>query len=377
MKNALSFILCTALLLSSSCKTQQISKSERLSPTFTSILGQELSAEMPGTLAAVWVPKQGIKWYGAAGLNEVSSQTHLAVNHQFRIASVTKTFVAAAILRLWEDQKLSLDDPIEKYISTEHAAILRRGAYDPAKITIRHLLHHSSGLFDHTHTSTYMPAVVGNPSHQWTRTEQLEELVKGGKPVGQIGEKFSYSDTGYILLGEVVEKLTQKTLNKAIQDLLNFPKLGLKKTWFEGAEPQRSENRIHQYMDGMDTYQISPSVDYYGGGGLLSTSEDLARFFYNLFHHRIFKQKTTLDTMLSAVQYASKPRMDYRMGIFKMNVQDLEVYTHTGFWGTQVAYVPSLDASIALNYSQIWKAPGGMAPALAKILEVLINEQGK
>jgi D-alanyl-D-alanine carboxypeptidase len=166
-------------------------------------------------------------------------------------------------------------------------------------------------------------------------------------------------------------------LNKAIQDLLNFPKLGLKKTWFEGAEPQRSENRIHQYMDGMDTYQISPSVDYYGGGGLLSTSEDLARFFYNLFHHRIFKQKTTLDTMLSAVQYASKPRMDYRMGIFKMNVQDLEVYTHTGFWGTQVAYVPSLDASIALNYSQIWKAPGGMAPALAKILEVLINEQGK
>jgi D-alanyl-D-alanine carboxypeptidase len=377
MKNSLNYILFGFLLVFSACKINQTSQNSSLTPTLKTILDQELSAEMPGILASIWMPNQKLAWNGAAGLEDISSKKMLNTNQQFRIASVTKTFVAAAILRLWEDKKLSLEDPVEKYISSEHAAILRKGTYDPAKITIRHLLQHSSGMFDHTHISTYMPAVFGNPSHQWTRTEQLEELVKGGKPVGAIGEKFSYSDTGYILLGEVLEKLTQKSLNRAIQDLLNFDKLGLKQSWFEGAEPQRSETRIHQYMDGMDTYQISPSVDYYGGGGLLSTTEDLASFFYQLFHHRVFKERSTLETMLSPVQYANKPRMDYRMGIFKIDVNGLEAYTHTGFWGTQVAYVPSLDAAIALNYSQFLKKTGGKAPALDKIVEALVKSQEK
>ena len=71
------------------------------------------------------------------------------------MASVTKTFVASTILRLWEDKKLKLEDPIIKYISKEHCEILIKGGYAPEKITILHLLTHSSGMAEHTQTEKF------------------------------------------------------------------------------------------------------------------------------------------------------------------------------------------------------------------------------
>lgn len=357
------------LLFITACHQNQRSEAER----FQEILEKEISEDVPGVLASVYYPEKEIFWSGAAGLDDVAAQSPLRAEQVFRTASVTKTFVAVAILRLWEDGRLQLDDPISKYISAEHNKILVDGGYDPQIISIRNLLYHNAGLADHTNSARYVPEEEMDPTHVWTRTEQLIELVTRFKPLSKPGEKFSYSDSGYILLGEIIENVTGQTLNDAINSLLDFEKLGLHNTYFEVYEQHMDKNRIHQYYKGIDTYAYHPSLDMFGGGGLLSTCADLARFYFALFNHDVYRYESTLDTMLATVPYSEAPVMDYRMGIYRIVISDREAFTHTGFWGTQVAYIPEMNLSITANYSQRWPEKG-VAPLIPRILELLIND---
>lgn len=366
--------MCCAMLLPT-CQTPATlknSSSNSSGATFQALLDSAINDKMPGILVYVESPKQKISWSGAAGVSDTKTKNKLQPDQTFRIASVTKTFVACSILRLWEQGKLALTDPISKYISPEHTAILIEGGYQPDQITIRHLLTHSSGMFDHAATQAYLEKIRSDPGHHWTRTEQLRGCITWGKPVGKPGERFRYSDTGYTLLGETLEKITGKSMGDAIEDLLKLKALGLKSTWVENeANLYRNDlKRIHQYLDGEDTYNYHASLDLYGGGGLLSTSKDLAIYFQNLFNHKVFDKTATLDTMLAKRNYTIKPQMDYRMGMYLIQLNGVDAYTHAGFWGTQVAFVPSMNATIAANYSQIWTARGN-APVLAKALAVL------
>lgn len=372
-------ILLTAFILIGvavlGCKSPTLSQKTEINAAtnaFQTLLDSSVNANMPGILVHVECPQQKISWTGSAGVSDLNTQSKLRSDQTFRIASVTKTFVACSILRLYEEGKLSLNDPISKYISAAHTDILVKGGYLPDKITIRHLLTHSSGLFDHAATQTYFEKIQQDPGHRWTRTEQLIGCTTWGKPIGAPGEKFRYSDTGYTLLGETLEKITGKRMGEAMADLLNLKALGLTSTWIEDDSNQHRNNlkRIHQYMDGMDTYGFHASIDLYGGGGLLSTSRDLAIFFQKLFNHQVFEKPTTLDTMLAKRNYAIKPIMDYRMGMYFIQLNGLDAYTHSGFWGTQVAYVPALKSSIAANYSQVWTMRGN-APVLAKTVAIL------
>ncbi|WP_421798847.1 serine hydrolase domain-containing protein [Haliscomenobacter sp.] len=367
-------LLCCAMLLPACQTTATLknSSSNSSGAAFQALLDSAINDKMPGILVHVESPKHKISWSGAAGVSDTKTQNKLQPDQTFRIASVTKTFVACSILRLWEQGKLALTDPISKYISPEHTAILIEGGYQPDQITIRHLLTHSSGMFDHAAAQIYLEKIQNDPTHHWTRTEQLRGCITWGKLLGKPGEKFSYSDTGYTLLGETLEKITGKTMGDAIENLLKLKALGLKNTWVENeANLHRNDlKRIHQYLDGVDTYHYHASLDLYGGGGLLSTSKDLAIYFQNLFNHKVFDKPATLDTMLAKRNYAVKPRMDYRMGMYFIQLNGVDAYTHSGFWGTQVAFVPSMNATIAANYSQAWTVRGN-APVLAKALAVL------
>jgi D-alanyl-D-alanine carboxypeptidase len=341
-----------------------------LTADFQAVIDKEINENMPGILIHVESPDRHISWSGAAGYSDRDKKVVMKPGQSFRIASVTKTFVASTILRLWEDKKLALEDPISKYISAEHSEILTKGGYDVNKITIRHLLTHSSGLFDHAQTEEFMNRIFSEPGHVWTRTEQIQKATEWGKPIGEIGEQFSYADTGYILLGEIIEKITGKSMNDGIREELGMKELGLKNTWIEGLRTPKKENRIHQYFNGIDTYDFNPSLDMYGGGGFLSTSSDLAIYFQKLFNKEVYRYKNTLDTMLVPVSYREKPRMDYRKGMYLITINGMDVFTHTGFWGTQVIYIPSMNTSVAVNYSQVWDKRGP-APVLSEIISIL------
>lgn len=320
------------------------------------LLQAQLDEDIPGILMGIeHYGSPGTQW--SAGYNDVQTKTLLNSDQTFRIASVTKTFVAVAILRLWEEAKLGLDDPITNYLCEDHLNLLRKGGYDPESITIRYLLQHNSGMADHSHTAAYDVSILRS-GYKWTRQRQFEALVEYSNPVGKPGERFSYSDTGYVLLGEILEKITGLSMGEAIVQLIDFEKLALNSTAMEAPDGDFSGKRIHQYYQDEDTYLFHPSLDYFGGGGLLSNTADLSHFMLALFNNEIFKSRSTLEQMIEPVSYTETPSMDYRMGIWKTQIGGLDAWTHTGFWGTQTTYFPDLNLSITVNYSSRWKVKG-------------------
>ncbi len=336
---------------------------------FKQVLQSELSASNPGILFSIKSGDGKLAWSGAAGINDLKFGDSLQARQTFRIASVTKTYVAAAILRLMEKKVLRLEDPISMHLSPQHAEILAQD-YDLKQITIAQILRHSAGFYDHTNAPEFFEKVFSVPVYEWTRTAQLQLGVEKGEPVGPPGGQFSYSDMGYVILGELIENYTGKSLDGGIKELLGLEKLGLDQTDFERMDAQTDQLRIHQYFQGKDTYDFSPTMDYYGGGGILSTTAELNGFFQALFQGKIFENQSTLALMLESGSYASKPKLDYGMGMYKVQVKGMEAYSHSGFWGTQVLYIPKLDLYLAANYSGGWGG-GGVAPIFEKVLNAL------
>jgi D-alanyl-D-alanine carboxypeptidase len=283
----------------------------------------------------------------AAGEEQSFGQGALDATTPLRIASVTKTYVAATALRLWEEGKLELEAPIVRYIDPAYAALLAEDGYDAEAITVKHLLSHTSGMADHAQTQEFFDTILKDPSHMWTREEDLRGLVDWTDPVGTPGERFFYSDTGYVLLGHIIEKQSDLSLAAAARQYLGLDALDLPDTYWEIMEQGTSiaDRRAHQMFEGMDTYGWSASLDLYGGGGIVSSPRDMARFFQALFSGAVFRKEGTLELMLSGEGLpADSP---YRLGIFVREHDDTTYYEHSGFWGTLALYNPASGAALA------------------------------
>lgn len=272
-------------------------------------------------------------------------QGTLTATTPLRIASVTKTYVAATALRLWEDGKLDLDAPIARYIDPAYAATLAEDGYDTNVITVRQLMSHTSGMADHAQAQDFFDTILKDTSHMWTREEDLRGLVDWTDPVGTPGERFFYSDTGYVLLGHIIEKQAGMSLAAAARSYLGLDAIGLPDTYWEIMEAGEgiADRRAHQMFEGMDTYGWSASLDLYGGGGIVSSPRDMARFFQALFSGEVFKKAGTLEVMLSADGLPSDS--PYRLGIFVRQLGDVTYYEHSGFWGTLAIYNPATGAA--------------------------------
>ena len=247
----------------------------------------------PGVALAVVSPR--VHWTGSAGHAALGARAALDPEAGFRIASVTKTFTAAAILRLAEQGRLGLDDPIADHLAPATLELLRRGGYDPDAIHVRHLLMHTSGLYDYASDPKFVEYVLTHGRHHWTRNEQVRFAMTHGKPYGAPGREFHYADTGYVLLGEIIERTTGRPLASAFRRLLGFDKLGLSHTYLESLEPRppAAHARAHQYYQRIDATAFDPSFDLYGGGGLVSTVDDLARFYRALLDGDVFEKRAS------------------------------------------------------------------------------------
>jgi D-alanyl-D-alanine carboxypeptidase len=305
---------------------------------------------VPGEAVAVRAP--GLDVVVAAGSADVARGTPLRADTPFRIASVTKTFVAAAVLRLVEKHRIRLRDPIARHLSAESVAVLRADGYRPRHITVRQLLLHTAGLFDYATSDAYDELNTTDPQRVWTRPEQLRFATEHGDPIGAPGERFHYSDTGYVLLGEILERVTGTPLPTAVRELVGFRRLGLDHTYWESLEPPvpADGERAHQYYDSFDNIVLDASSDLYGGGGLVSTVSDLTRFFRALFHGKVFHDRATLRTM---TRISGPGRgAGAAMGIFRVDLAGERCYEHPGYWGTEAIHCPRLDLTIARTTNQ-------------------------
>ncbi len=316
---------------------------------------------VPGVSMTVLAPNLNLHWTGAAGFDSKAKDQTLSADQPFRIASVTKSFVATAILRLHELGRLSIDDPLEKHSSQEALDLLRKGGYAPDKITLRQCLNHTCGLYDYAMGgNTFMESIASNPKKRWTRMEQISLAMETGEPIGAPGEKYRYNDTGYVLLGEIIEAKMDSSLAYGLRELLAFEALNMDTTWLETLEPAppRKERFVGRYARGHDATDWDASIDLFGGGGLVSTTQDLAAFMYGLFHEKIYDRSETLDLMLEKASYAEsydweedERYSDYRQGLEVVNIYGDKAYLHGGLWGTILFYIPAYECSIAINYT--------------------------
>lgn len=299
-----------------------------------------------GVMVCVVLP-DGKIWTYATGVSDKTTQQKLDANQPVLLASNTKTYVAATILKLQELGKLNIADPIGKYLDTVTVNKLIRSHYRPDQITITHLLSHTGGLNDYANDD-YFAFVNEHRQYQWTRTEQVDRAMSITTPLAQPCDTFKYADVDYLLLTQIIEQITHQPFYTAMRNLLRYKDLKLQQTWFTKLEwvPAHTKPLAHQYWNKYpwDSYQLDPSWDLYGGGGMVATGTDVALFFKYLFDAKIITDKNVLAKMYADVP--CKTALNYCLGIRKMNIAGHTGYYHGGFWGTDAIYFPDLKMSM-------------------------------
>lgn len=306
--------------------------SRSLDAQLRAVLAKHVAGDVPGIEVRVASPR--FRWSGAVGHTTLGGPVPLSPRDPFRISSVTKPFTAVTVLRLAEQRRLGLDDPIAAYLEPELVDRLNviDGMSHGGSITIRQLLNHTSGVVEYV-DENYQQAVGADPQRQWTP------------------------------LGLVVEAATGRPLHEMTRRLVLDP-LGLRHTYTEQLEPPpaHARERTHQYLDRIDTTGFNPSFDLYGGGGLVSTPADLARFTDGLFHGRLLHDRT-LGQMLT-----TSPHANYGLGLERLELDGETVWEHTGFFGAFLFYWPSRQLVITGSLNQANSSAFPLAEDLAQLL---------
>lgn len=303
-----------------------------------------------GIMIHVEVPKQNISWTSAVGYADQNKEVPLHKDQPALIASNTKTFVSAAILKLIELGHFKWDEPIDKIIPRKTRRLLRKNEYNPKIITVNQLLSHTSGISDYVNEA-YFEFVKNNPGYEWSRAEQIELAMSLAEPK-KPGTVYSYADINYLLLGQIIEGQTQKPFYTSIRELLNLDELGLNTIHFAKLEEAHASSleEVEQVYskEGMNSKNIDPSWDLFGGGGQVSSTKDLSLFFTFLFEGKIIKDWEILSKMYSHVKPLDQTK-NYCLGLYHFpSFHGHEAYYHGGWWGTDVMYLPQLGASISV-----------------------------
>jgi CubicO group peptidase (beta-lactamase class C family) len=202
----------------------------------------------------------------------------------FQIGSVTKQFTAAIIMQLQQEKKLSVKDPLSKYFP---------GFTHGDKITIENLLNHTSGLYNYTSDSTIMNSDVSKPYAQSVLIEKFKKYPPDFEP----GSKWSYSNSGYSMLGYIIEKVTGKPYEKVMRERILSP-LGMSHSGFDYTHLQNNY-KTTGYFSLADSAKIAPIVDStlaYSAGALYSTVGDLYKWERAIYTDKILKPESWKQT---------------------------------------------------------------------------------
>jgi len=345
------------------------SRAQTTAAELQSVLDRGLAADasLPGIAATMHAPRIGLAWSGSTGSVHRNGGEALTPAHAFRIASVTKPYTAGVALRLAEQGQLDVFAPIAPLLDAATRDMLVAGGYEPARITAFHLLTHSSGLRDHAGRGTpYGEAVLCDPGHVWTHAEQVEFCMSLGGPLSLPGTHFSYSDTAYLILGDLLERVAGQPLHGLMRKLLHFDRMGLTQTYFERHETAPAgQQRAGQYFDGIDAATIDCSCDLSGGGGLISTTDELARFYRAAVLGELFDHPKTLSLALATPSLVFTPPDDslHAPLMRGRRIGGEQGWYHSGFWGVVAAYCPASDVALALTWNQA--QAGGSALGIA------------
>ena len=351
MNRILILIFC---VLAISCEKKSDAKETNIKiESFQSIIDSiyQSNPESIGLMVHIESPKNGVSWSGSTGYSDKENKAELSSDQPALIASSIKTYISATILKLQEQKKLSIENNVSEYLTQKTNDLFKSDGYNFDNIKIKNLLSHTSGIEDYANEE-YLNWIDKNQKHRWSRDEQLQLAIKVGNPLGKPQERFNYADANYLLCTEIIEQITEKPFYEAIRELLGYEKLGLINTWFPTLENKSKNTKelVHQYWSekNWDSYNHDISWDLYGGGGIATTTKELAKFSYNLFNGYIIKDRDVLNLLSTEIKTLDNKENKYGLGLSLGQVKGFKSYGHGGFWGTVVLYFPKLDASISV-----------------------------
>lgn len=298
-----SFLALAALLLVLPASAQSVNKA-KLDSLFDRL------AAANRAMGSVAVSRGGQLVYTRAyGYADVAKKREANTDTRYRVGSVTKTFVSAMVLQLAEEGKLKLDDKLAKFYPKVPNA---------DKITLEQMLSHHSGIYSLTDADDYEQR-LGRPHTQ----AELLGLIEKSTPQFEPGAKGDYSNSNYILLGFIIEKVTGKPLAENLQTRIAKP-LDLKNTSI-GGKINTGKNEAQSYKPGAKGWEPATETDMSipgGAGAVVSTPTDLVRFYSALFQGKLLKP-ASVDKMKDI-------KDGFGLGLFRFPFGKEMSYGHTG-----------------------------------------------
>jgi len=310
-------------------------------------------------------------WAGAAGIATQNGQVPMTKDTPIFIASITKLYTATAIMKLYEEGALSLDDPISKYLPADiiQGIHVYEGKDYSNEITIKQLLSHTSGIADYFDEKAkdgknVFELYLEEPERSWTVDETIARARDDMEPNFPPGTDASYSDTNFQLLGKIIENVTHKPLHIVYDDFFFHP-LGLNHTWLIGrSEPQVAPSAAPADIFYKDMNIINTrlhEVDW-ADGGIVSTAEEMIIFLKALNEGKLIS-RDTLGLMhdwhkLNFVMQYGYGTMRFKWPWLMSKVTGLTpLWGHSGSIGSFLYYSEDLDLYMAgsINYRDTTK----------------------
>jgi CubicO group peptidase (beta-lactamase class C family) len=341
MKKTLFFHLIAAFSLGSFA-AGAATKDVPIEPKLDEIFAPWDSTSSPGCALAVIRDGEVLysRGYGMANLEHGISISPASV---FYVGSVSKQFVAASIALLAEEGALDLDDDIRNYVP-------EIPEYD-RPITIRHMIHHTSGLRDYL---TLM-ALAGKSFADATSEEEVIDLLSRQQELNfSPGEEHLYSNSGYFLLAVIVKRSSGKSLREYAEEKI-FAPLGMRHSHFHDDHTMFVTNRAegHLEQDDGDWGLTRSRFALVGSGGLYTTVEDLYRWDQNFYDNRLGKGGSDFIEMLQTPgKLNDGEELDYAFGLNIGEYRGLDTVRHGGALGGYRSHLlrfPSERFSVAIE----------------------------
>ncbi len=320
-----------------------------LATQFEKVLAEEYAVQGFRGVSAAVMYADGRVWSGGAGFSDPTRDEAIDPDMRFGFASITKTYTAAVILQLVDEGVLTLDDRLSQWLPTM--------LYINSAITIRHLLGHTSGVYNFTKNPNLWPTITGDLQRFWQPEEMIATFVN--PPIFFVGQGSGYSNTNYILLGMIIRAATGSEVSTQFRQRLLDPH-GLTPTYL-AAEEAPTGPLATTWMDLNGFGQLSSINHFYAPaflswrwttGGMYSTSKAMAKWPFVLFETDLLSD-TMRDAMrdFQPISGTGSIWTGYGLGLQQYQIGGHELWGHSGLIAgssSLLVYSPEHRISIAL-----------------------------